>query len=110
MNISRIEVLEGALKNKELEPGQLIEWGKRWFLACPRCGQVIELQKYKVTITRTAGIPCSHPGCSSHMVYPCEACGKAWAAKVSIEPSIRHDTCKLRIFVRDNRITYLSDN
>jgi len=29
-----------------------------------------------MTITRTAGIPCNHPGCLNHVTHPCEGCGR----------------------------------
>jgi hypothetical protein len=116
MKLSRVEVKEvkggitdGTSANRKFEPGQLVVCSKKSFLSCPRCGETIDLGEHKVTIFRPAGKPCTHPGCANHLVYPCEGCRKAWGLKASIEPSIRHESCHLHIYIRDNRITYLSD-
>ena len=71
----------GPFKIDELKPGEIQQWGPRYYLACPRCGMALGLD-HKVTIVD---------------------------GKVSIEPSVGHETCKLHIFIRDSKIRYLSD-
>ena len=79
--IKQIIVKQGKFKLNELKPGEMQAWGKRWYLACPRCGMALVLN-HKVSIVND---------------------------KATISPSVGHLTCGLHVFVKENKIQYLSD-
>ena len=36
-------------------------------------------------------LPCSHPGCKSHVTHPCEGCGRQWHEKKSVHAIAHFD-------------------
>ncbi len=50
------------------------------------------------------GQPCSHPGCLSHVSYPCEGCGRVAGKRVTkdiyfTDPLPNSDNCLICAFV-----------
>ncbi len=83
--VSKVTVKEGPFKLAELKSGEMQQWGKRWYLACPRCGMGLALD-HEVTIVE--GLQ---------------------GREVTVSPSVGHPTCGLHIFIRNSIVQYLSD-
>lgn len=80
--IKKVIIKEGPFKLDELKPGEIQQWGVRYYLACPRCGMGVALE-HTVNIEEDNS--------------------------VTINPSVGHQACGLHIFVKHGKIEYLTD-
>ncbi len=83
--IDMIIVKDGPFKIGELKPGEMQQWGKKWYLACPRCGMALALDHEVIIVEGLQG------------------------REVTVSPSVGHPTCGLHIFVKNSRIQWLAD-
>ena len=80
--IEKVTVKDGPFNMAEMKPGEIQQWGLRWYLACPRCGMALVLN-HTVNI-ESNGEP-------------------------TIHPSVGHPACGLHIWVKQGKIQYLTD-